>query len=402
MLSIASPLLALPAVTTSYGADGWAAVAIGQSIGGGAAVLVELGWALSGSQRVAPLMSRPARRILALSLVTKAIVLAPILTSAFVLGMFLAQNQNLAAALTAVGTALTGLSCVWFYMGRAQLKRILLLDSVPRLAGILFAALWINHGGPLWAYAVIGIILPCCASLILITTVEGLTPSLLRGYSMRRYMVVLNIQRHALAARSLSALYISLPVAVVSIVAPNAVAVFGAIERLQRMTLQVLAVLPNMMQSWIGSATDFEERRQRIDRAILYNGGLGVAAGITYACLAPLAADLVFSGVVDVSLELSILSGTLVLIVCLSRGTGNLALVAMRKIRTITRSTLWGSTVGVLALFILAKLFGTLGALIAEIIAELVVLLVQTLGIRRGRTSSRANKYSKQLEAQEI
>ncbi|AAT88561.1 hypothetical protein Lxx06010 [Leifsonia xyli subsp. xyli str. CTCB07] len=52
-----SPLLALPAIAHTAGAEGWAAIAIGQSLGGAAGVLVELGW---GSPAPSASPARPA------------------------------------------------------------------------------------------------------------------------------------------------------------------------------------------------------------------------------------------------------------------------------------------------------------------------------------------------------
>ena len=49
-IGIASPYLALPALTQAFGADGWASVAVGQSIGLAVSVPVELGWGLVGPQ----------------------------------------------------------------------------------------------------------------------------------------------------------------------------------------------------------------------------------------------------------------------------------------------------------------------------------------------------------------
>lgn len=377
MLSIASPLLALPAVTQAFGAPGWAAVAIGQSVGGAAAVLLELGWALSGSQRVAPLSPTPARRILTLSLVTKACLLMPVLAAAAAVSLLLSSHHGLATALTALGTALSGLSCVWFYIGRSKLRKILTLDAIPRLLGVIAASLWILTGGPLWAYPVVGIIFPSIASLMLVIAIERLNPRLLRGFTLKRILLVLRFQANALTARSLSALYISLPVAIVSIVSPNSVPLFAAVERLQRMTLQILAAVPNAMQNWIGGAKDVSQRMDRSGKAILYNGIFGIIAGVCYGLIVPFVGDLVFSGIVTITPEISVLSGILIFIVCLSRATGSLALVALRKIKVITWSAVLGSTIGLLSLFILGRTMGTEGALLAEIAAEVAVLATQ-------------------------
>ena len=52
-LSAVTPLIAIPAITSTAGARGWEAYALGLSIGSAACVIIELGWPLTGPQRVA-------------------------------------------------------------------------------------------------------------------------------------------------------------------------------------------------------------------------------------------------------------------------------------------------------------------------------------------------------------
>lgn len=387
MLSIVSPLLAIPAVTLAFGAPGWSAVAIGQSVGAASAVVVELGWGLTGTQRVAR-QSRPAaRRLLALSMSTKLVVLIPLLIFSAITAYLLSNQHKETALLTAVGTALAGLSSVWYYIGRGQLNRIFLLDAIPRLLAIVLASTFIIAGGPLWIYPVIGLILPQTISLIMVWRIEQLKFKLLTGLGARRTWRLLRLQGNALAARSLSAMYIALPVAIVSIVSPQSVPLFAAIERLQRMTLQVLAAVPNMMQKWVGQVPTAPARYARVKKSLIYNFFFAFGASTVYVALAPLAMDIIFSDIVQLPLELSLLSGLLVFVVCISRSTGNIALVAFKKIETIKWSALFGAVLGLASLVILASGFGTKGALIAEVMAEMLVLAIQCLGILKFRRS---------------
>ena len=58
------PLLAVPVVTGTFGATAFAALAIGQSVGAAAAVVVDLGWSLNGPQAVARSGPGARRRLL--------------------------------------------------------------------------------------------------------------------------------------------------------------------------------------------------------------------------------------------------------------------------------------------------------------------------------------------------
>ena len=82
LLNAVSPLLALPAITAHFGGSAWAAIAVGQSLGGTAGVIVELGWGLSGSQRVARMSPRNRANAFGVSLVAKAIVGVPVIGAA--------------------------------------------------------------------------------------------------------------------------------------------------------------------------------------------------------------------------------------------------------------------------------------------------------------------------------
>ena len=135
-----TPLLALPAVSRAAGTNGWGAVAVGQSTGLAAYTVVLLGWGLSGPQTVAPLPESAARGALALSFVTRfqawlllSLIIGPI-------AAIVSPHYPLVAALTAAGTAATGLSCSWWFIGRGRPLTILFTETIVELVGVLLAA----------------------------------------------------------------------------------------------------------------------------------------------------------------------------------------------------------------------------------------------------------------------
>ena len=385
MLSLVSPLLAFPAITSEFGASGWAAVAIGQSFGSTAAIVVELGWGLNGPQRVSRMGSAGRRRVFTLALRSKLFALVPLAIIAGVAAYLVSPDHLLEAALTAVGATAFGLSPAWFFIGNGSPLQLLTIDAVPRLVGVALSAVLMLVGVGLFVYPVVGLILPSVLSPVFAAAKVRVRRPDWRFARRIGNAHVLKSQWHAVVARSTSSLYISLPVGIVAVVAPQALVVFSAADRLQRMYLSVLSAVPNALQGWVGKPNSRGGRMARASRAIVLNAGFGLVVGLLFALAAPLASQIVFSGVATVPFEISVLCGVLIAIVCTSRATGNLGLVAARRIGYITVSAIVGSAIGLPAILVLSSQLGARGALIGAIMAETAVLTVQVFGLLRRR-----------------
>ncbi|MGG7464752.1 hypothetical protein [Plantibacter sp. YIM 135347] len=328
--------------------------------------------------------------MLAAALATKLVVYLPMAALAVTISILLAPAHQFESALVAAGTAGVGLSSAWFFVGSGSPGRIMMTDSLPRIIAVAAAALGIGLGGPLWIYG-LAIAIPSALSPVLAVRVTGVSRHDFRIVSGGRLLWAIKAQAVALSGRAVSALYIALPITLVGIASPQSVAVFAGAERLQRMALTVLQAVPNYLQGWVGGGKSIEERLDRAIKSILYNGVLGIIAGTGFALLAPTFAHFVFSGVVALPYSLSALSGLLIFIVCVSRATGNITLVALRKINIISLSALTGAAVGVPAILVFSSLFGPHGALVGELLAEGTVLAIQLIAVvvyRRRRGSN--------------
>lgn len=382
-LNALAPLLILPVITGRLGVDAWVGVAIAQSVGSAGAVLVELGWGLTGTQRVARQHRDNRLHLIALSTITKLIVLVPAAIGCTVVVIALAPNDTLACIAIAIAGCVASLGATWVYIGLGRASLILLLDTVPRMLGLLIAAAAVIATGSLWGFA-IPVLGSAIVSAVAAHLALGIRARHFRAHPRRRIVFAMRAQGSALAGRALSALYIALPVTLVGAVAPVAeVAVFSAIERLQRMLLTGLQALPNAIQGWVGSAGDPGERRRRAMTAVWANGGTGIIAGAVAALILPPASRILFSGVADIPPELAALSGLLIAIVSFSRATGGIALVAVGRIGAIAWSALAGAIIGIPGILVLAHLLGAAGGLLGEITAELTVLAVQAFALHR-------------------
>ncbi|POH69728.1 hypothetical protein C3B59_05125 [Cryobacterium zongtaii] len=389
MLSLVSPLFAFPAITSQYGASGWAAIAIGQSFGSTAAIVVELGWGLSGPQRLARMRDSNRRQLFATALRSKLVTVLPLALAAAVVAYLVSPAFQLESALTAIGATAFGLTASWYFIGAGAPFKLFVLDAIPRLVGVLFAASAMILGAGLMVYPIAGLLLPSFLATVLATSHLKVGR---KDWQLARRIgtvLVLKTQWYAVVARATSSIYISLPAGLVAIVAPDAVVIFTAADRLQRMYLSVLAAVPNALQGWVGRPVTQSDRMARASRAILWNAIFGVLVGAAFAAAVPYASELIFSGVATVAPEIGVLSGCLIAVVCTSRATGNLGLVAARRIGFITTSAIVGSLVGLPMILLLSFHFGVVGALVGAISAELAVLAVQVLGLVRAKSETK-------------
>jgi hypothetical protein len=386
MFNVVTPLITLPAITSRFGSSAWESIAIAQSIGSACAVVIGLGWGLNGSQRVARQHPANQRRSFALALLTRFMVATPVVVVAALVSYAISTEYRIVSAVVAVAIAIGAFDTAWFFIGIGRPSKIIVTDTLPRLVPVVIAAVLILQGAPLWYYA-LAVLLPALAAPLLGMISVRVHRRDFRGWTVPRVAGVIRVQSSALAGGIFSAAYIALPVTLVGIVLPHGLAVFAAAERLQRMALSVLQAVPNALQGWVGKPGDPRERLRRAWLAILINLAVGAVAGATFALAAPALSGLVFSGVAPVPLELSSLSGVLILIVSASRATGQIMLVALNRIHVVAVSALAGGIVGVPAILFFASLLGTSGGLVGEICAELAVLVVQVLGIRRAMRS---------------
>ncbi|RLP77809.1 glycosyltransferase [Mycetocola tolaasinivorans] len=380
------PIITIPAITSTTGAAGWVAVAIGQSVGGVGAVVVELGWSAMGSQRVSRQSHGNARQNAALALTLRLVVSLPIAALSGVIAALISPEHAAESAGVAMATALAANNLVWFFVGIGKPRLILFTDALPRAILALVSVWAVYATGSLWPY-VITLLVANLASVFLGSMALGLRPRHMAGFTVVRMLVALRFHTVVLTARLLSATYIVLPTTLVSLVSPSSVAVFSAADRLQRMALNALSSLPNTFQSWVGK-NQRDERVRRSFLAIAVNTGFGIVAGTLFALFAPWLSHVLFSGVATVEPAFAVVCGFIILTTCISRTTGGIMLPALGRMRALTVSAASGLVVGVPTILIGASLFGAAGALIGALISEVTVLTVQIIAIR-GALSSR-------------
>lgn len=378
--SALASLIAIPAITSSFGASGWAAIAVGLSVGTAASVVGELGWGLNGPVRAARANATARPTLFSVSLATKVILLLPAVGAASGVTFLLVSQYRLEAVLMAVASGSLGLSMAWYFIGTGHPVWILLTDPLPRLVASAAAAISIEAGAPLVLYPVLllaaALLGPAIGALL-----ARADPRAVQRFGTRRVLRVLRAQGTALRGRAASALYIALPTALISIVYPAAVPIFSAADRLQRMFLTLLQSVPNSMLAWASQPGGAQERWNRIGRAIWMNAALGVVAGAAFTTGAPTISAVLFSGQATVPFPIACVCGVVVALTCASRGTGLIALIAMGKVEVVSNSAVLAAVIGIPGILILGSTLGAFGGVLGQVLAETVALAFQSLAI---------------------
>lgn len=376
------PLAALPAFG-SFGEDVLLSVLYAQSVGASAAVVVELGWGLSGTQRVARQAAGNVRQLVALSTATKLWVAIPVFGLVVMFMALFAPSAAPVYLVIALTGAVASINVNWVLVGLGRPWAVFLIDTLPRALATLVGATLIWIGGSLWSYA-IAMLFAALTSAVAGLVLLRVQASHFRRYRSRHVGRALRAQGSALSGRSISALYIALPITLVAAVTPTSVAAsFAAAERMQRMALTGLQAFPNWMQARIGGVPDPGARRARAVRSIWVNAAVGLGGGLVFALLTPWVSGIVYAGAVELTPEQAALGAALILIVSVSRAVGSIALVAVDRVDGVAWSALVGAALGVPLLLVLPVALGAVGGQLAEIFAEIAVLAVQTWVLAR-------------------
>jgi hypothetical protein len=312
---------------------------------------------------------------------SKLAIFAPAGAIAAMIAWLISPGSVGVSVVMALAATATAFSPIWFFIGTGNPMKCVLLDTLPRISLAIASAVMILNGAALiWypTFLLLGAVIPPLVSLFLISANKS---SWRRGHS--RIFRTIRFQLVALGGRAASAVYISLPIAVVGLVQPAAVPMFAAVERLLRMALVVLQSIPNVLQSVLGGKKSVSDRRAMAVRMIWLNALCGFLCFVIFTVTAPLVSEFLFSGVVTIPTSLALLSGLVLWATVTSRASGGVALVALSDVRSVTRSAVAGCIVGLPSLFVLSYCLGAHGAVIGEIAAESVVLAIQLRAVKR-------------------
>ncbi|ABK04578.1 hypothetical protein Arth_3202 [Arthrobacter sp. FB24] len=395
LFSIIVPILTLPAISTNFGHSGWASIAVGQSLGIAAAIVIELGWTVAGPLQVARADHNGQASAFRRSLLERGCVSLLSLPVVGVLIQLVNPDYDLEAFLTATAMALGGMSAAWFYVGTGASLKMLLMDSLPRVATSVGGAVMLMNGAPLIALPLTqltaSVFLPF-VPLFWLPRVQRQDKSL----GLRSELAFTwKAQGAAFVTRVASSAYVALPTALMASVAPVAqVASYAAVDRVGRTALAALSPFNLALQGWIPAA-DGHERRRRMYIALWLSSVLAILSFIAFWLLAPWVIGFLFAGEIlpdnTAIFSFSLAVGAVVL----SRCTGIQCLAVLGKTWTTASSTVVGLLISVPMVLVLGAAYGAVGVAWAIATTELSVLGVQVVALLAMAKSRRSIQRKK-------
>ncbi|TYP86234.1 lipopolysaccharide biosynthesis protein [Blastococcus xanthinilyticus] len=380
LISLVSSVVIIPVIASVAGAQGWAAVALGQALGAGAATVLQYGWGFTGPTLLAPLGPAERARLLWVSTLSRLMLAVILVPAAAGVAAFLAPDGRvLLAALTTVATATFGLSAFWFFVGTGRAGHAARYETVPRLLAVSgSAALVLATGDPIY-YPVVFLAGQVLALGWLTVKLASISFS---AQTWSEAFAAFRTQRFAAGSDVVVAVSQSVPTSIVAGVAHDALAVFAAGDRLQKLAQSAIQPLFNAFQGWV-SESPRESRASRMKLSVLATSVSGVLVGAVLAIGLPLVDDVLFAGEVEVRYGVAIPVGIALALYSLTSSINFNVLAPAGRTAHIFRSTAAGAGVSVVAVGSLAHEFGAPGGAWAIVLAQLTVLVVQLSGRRR-------------------
>lgn len=391
-----APLVALPAITSSAGAAGFAAVVLGQTLGAAAAVVILMGWGLVGAHVVAVRQDSPEelQRVYWTSLVTRLAVAAVVLPVAAAVAVLVTPHAPLVVALSAVGSGLVGLTSSWYFVGLGRSGLVAVYETLPQVGVSVLGSLALWAGMPLVGFPLLTIGANVLTVALAFLRLRG-NRTTRQVPGVRATVASLREQAPLIVSSLATYAWTGFSVTLVASVAPASLALFAALYRVQLLGRALLFPFKNALQSWVSGSSE-ADRAGRTRTAVLVTGAAGLVVAVSMTVLTPLLDGLVFSGTIEVSLDAAATMASSLIVVSLSLGFSAYVLIPAGLTRVVVTSTVTGAVVGAPLLLLGARTGGAVGASLAILVTEVVVLataLATQLVLRR-----RAGRHARPVE----
>jgi O-antigen/teichoic acid export membrane protein len=376
-------LAVIPMIIAVLGDTGWAAIAVGQSVGTLAWGVVSYGWAVNGPAIVALSTVEGRRELFLNSLAARLVLLVPSAILAVAITAAVSPTEALAAAVVALAITVTGMGATWVFVGLDRPRQLFWCDSLPRATGILAGGLLLlwTHSGVL--FAVVQLAGAVIAAIVSVVYLLRLFPRhgawVLRAGTVWR---TLKEQSFGVATTMTSSLYLQLPIVIVVWLTPVAGPVFALADRVQKYASSALTPLYQAIQGWVpgGGQSELIARvRRGVDFSLLISG----VAFVGYVLLSPWVSTVLGGGTLSFGWDYALATGLILAMSLISQGVGMACLTALGRTRDVAASAVVGAIVGVPAVIIGTLVLPGLGAAWAVAISEFVVTGYQLLALRR-------------------
>ena len=350
-------LITIPIVIAVAGADPWASMGTGQSIGNSFGVLVLFGWGLTGPATIAMASAERRPGLFLDSLFSRGALLLPLVIVQALVTIAIVPHAKFVAFVAGLAMLLAGVSANWYFTGESRPGRFLLLDTVPRVAGTIAGLLLVVFTDELLFFALAqlaGSVIALGASCFVIFRGQNL--DFREAARPRNIIARLGEQRHGIVATGLYAALNPAILGTVAVVSPLALPLFVLADRLSKFVGMAASPLIQVFQGWVPAARG-QELVRRLTLSWRVTLGLGIAAAAAYAALLPLFSELLTHGQVPVDTSSAIAFGCVAASWIISPYLTNVALMAVGRLRVIALSAIVGVPL-TLALVVASELLG--------------------------------------------
>jgi O-antigen/teichoic acid export membrane protein len=376
-LSLLAPFLFLPVLARLAGADAWVAIALGQSVGGFAALLAQVGYPTLAPPQVAVADAERRRRILATSLHVR----VPVWLVSAAVGVALAAllapaSHRVEAAVMSGAISLAALAPTWFWIGVGRALPIVWTEVVPRMAATLAASgVLLAGGGVIW-YPLLLLVAMVAGPAAVYARLAG---SAVLHVDRAGVRAVLRTHPPAVIAETAAGAYNALAVTLVTAVAPVAQAArYVSGDKAYRIGQYAVTALGNALQGWVAEAVaDQAELARRLRTAVLLHAGLGLAGLGAFALIGPALTEVLFGGSVAIDGLTALGFGVATLGIALGTVFGRIGLITLGARTAFMACVLAAAGVGVAGLLLGGALGGAPGAAWGLGVAELASGLAQ-------------------------
>lgn len=375
LLSLLAPFVFLPVLARLADADAWVAIALGQSVGGFAALVASLGYPTLAPPLVAVASADERRRILATSMHVR----IPVWLVAALLGVIAASllappNGRMEAAVMAAAMSLAALAPTWFWIGVGRVKPILWLEVVPRMAASIAATAILLLGGAVMWYPVLLVVAMAAAPVVVPWRYAG---AQLRRVDRAEVRAVLRDHPPGVIAESAAGIYNALAVTIVAAVTPVAHAArYVSGDKAYRIGQYAVSALGNALQGWVVQAAP-GRLGARLRVVIGLHSLLGLAGMLGFALWGPWLTRVAFTA--DVAIDAVTAWGFGVALLGISLGTacGRIGLISLGARKAFMVCVVVASATGSLSLVVGGVNWGAAGAAWGLGLTELASGLVQ-------------------------
>ncbi len=356
-------LAVIPSMIHASGEAAWGSIALGQSIGAVAAVLVGYGWMLSGPAAIARADTASRWREYRESMKVRLVLVVPVVATAAVLSALLATQRRDLAALASVTAGLIGLTSDWFFVGLGRPFVLFFVETLPRVGGTVaaIAVMWLG------ADAAVGLLLQAVGFTLGVGIASAWIIKRVGAAAAQRQPTrplgkLLVLHRGGITSSLGASAYVSSPLVIVSAVAPQVQPLYALADKLQRQISIALVPVTTTIQGWVPRAAD-PSRRART--AIAFAAGIALVTGLGVLVFAPVLMSWLGGGSLRPTTGVVVLMAVFVMLNFTESVVAKAVLATYHRLDVVARATLVSAVIALPLVAVGAVFAGVEGALAA-------------------------------------